>query len=417
MPELRRVLCALALLASLAAPATVQARGLDCDSTAARLERLEQLRELYPLRIGDKLDATILQLADRYADHCVRLNHLQVLGTHNSYHLQPHPVLFGLLLFFAPELFVWEYNHIPLDEQFSFQGVRQIELDLFHDPEGGYHANPLGHELSTGVAGIRIPELEPPGMKVFHVQEIDFLSTCWQFTTCLGLIRDWSDAHPGHLPITVLVELKDDVIPDPGFGFRFPIPFDAQAMDDLDAEIRSVFPEKRILTPDSVRGGRATLEEAILLDGWPTLHESRGKVLFLMDNGGAKRELYRDGHPSLAGRVLFTNANPGDDDAAFVKRNDPQGSQEDIVDLVSQGYLVRTRADADTIQARDGDTTQREAALSSGAQFVSSDYPEPNPDFGTGYFVEIPGGEPAACNPISAPPGCRNGSLERIALP
>ena len=30
--------------------------------------------------MGDKLDATILQLADRYADHCVRLNHLQVLG-------------------------------------------------------------------------------------------------------------------------------------------------------------------------------------------------------------------------------------------------------------------------------------------------------------------------------------------------
>ncbi|MDH3687518.1 MAG: phosphatidylinositol-specific phospholipase C1-like protein, partial [Myxococcales bacterium] len=144
-----------------------------------------------------------------------------------------------------------------------------------------------------------------------------------------------------------------------------------------------------------------------------TLRDSRGKILFLMDNGGSKRAMYRDGRPSLEGRVLFTNANPGDPDAAFVKRNGPIGSSAEIMDLVSRGYLVRTRADADTIQARGDDPTQRDAALASGAQFVSTDYPVPNLDF-SGYFVEIPGGMPAACNPINAPAGCRNGSLERL---
>ena len=82
--------------------------------------------------------------------------------------------------------------------------------------------------------------------------------------------------------------------------------------------------------------------------------------------------------------------------------------------LVAQGFIVRTRADADTFDARPPvDTTRRDAALESGAQFVSTDYPdlETNP-FGTDYFVEIPDGMPGRCNPINSPPGCRNPALE-----
>jgi hypothetical protein len=113
----------------------------------------------------------------------------------------------------------------------------------------------------------------------------------------------------------------------------------------------------------------------------------------------------------LEGRVLFTNSRPGSADAAFVEQNDPLGAA--IPSLVEAGYIVRTRADADTLQARSGDTTDRDAALASGAQYVSTDYPVPDPAFGTGYFVEIPGGFPGRCNPVSAPAGCRSRALER----
>jgi hypothetical protein len=173
-----------------------------------------------------------------------------------------------------------------------------------------------------------------------------------------------------------------------------------------------VFPADELLTPDDVRGGRTTLEEAVRTDGWPTLGEARGRVLFLMDNGDPKRALYRAGRPSLEGRVLFTNAVPGDADAAFVKLNDPLPDPSLITDVVRDGYLVRTRADADTHQARSGDTTQRDAALASGAQYVSTDYPVPDPRFGTGYRVEIPGGAPARCNPVNSPTWCRSELLE-----
>jgi hypothetical protein len=68
--------------------------------------------------------------------------------------------------------------------------------------------------------------------------------------------------------------------------------------------------------------------------------------------------------------------------------------------------MVRTRADEETQQARDDDYTLQEAAFASGGQFVSTDYVVPNPDFGTDYQAQVPGGYVARCNPISAPEVC-----------
>ena len=45
-----------------------------------------------------------------------------------------------------------------------------------------------------------------------------------------------------------------------------------------------------------------------------------------------------------------------------------------------------------------------EAAFESGAQFVSTDYYRPNPDFHTGYQVRLPGNVFARWNPLLMPP-------------
>jgi hypothetical protein len=116
-------------------------------------------------------------------------------------------------------------------------------------------------------------------------------------------------------------------------------------------------------------------------------------------------------------QAVDSSSEPGRPDAAFVKRNDSVGDFDEIRELVRRGYLVRTRADADTVEARTGDTTARDAALASGAQFVSTDYPVENPDFGTGYSVAIPGGQPGRCNPLNASPACRNAALEAAGPP
>jgi hypothetical protein len=350
-------------------------------------------------------------------DDTLRLNQIQVLGTHNSYHIEPAADLLAVLRGFSAELAdSIEYSHPPLDEQFDDQGIRQIELDVFADPDGGLFANRGGEAAVGRPTASGLPELDQPGFKVMHVQDIDFDTTCLKFVSCLTTVRDWSHAHPGHVPIMIDVEAKDDPIPDPaGLGFVTPRPIGAPELDALDAEIRSVLSDDDLVTPDDVRGSHATLEEAVLDDGWPTLGESRGKILFVLDNEDAKRDAYIAGHPSLEGRVLFTSSPAGTPEAGFMKLNDPIDDEATIRAAVAAGYVVRTRSDADTVEARSGDTTMREAALRSGAQWVSTDYPVPDPRFGTGFSVSIPGGTPARCDPVNAPPECTPADVENLS--
>jgi len=374
----------------------------------------QRLPGLGAQHLGDLLDGLAGLFAQRHADDCVAVNQVQVVGTHNSYHIEPLPQLIDIFVNFDPQAIAWEYTHRPLPEQFAQLGIRQIELDVFADPQGGLYARPLGLQLLPG-GPTHIPELEAPGIKVLHVQDLDWDTTCATLVACLTQLESWSARHPRHLPVAVLVEAKDDRI-DMGLGIEFavPVPWDDEQLRTLDATIRSVFPPERILTPADVRGDAASLEEAVLGGGWPRLGQARGKVLFALDNGGAIRERYRAGRPALEDRVLFTNSPPGEPDAAFIKLNQPLGNEALIRDLVAAGYIVRTRADADTFEARDDDPTRRDTALRSGAQWISTDYPEPDPRF-SDYRVVLPGrepGDPGRCNPVNAPPGCRDAALE-----
>ncbi|MCX7619562.1 MAG: phosphatidylinositol-specific phospholipase C1-like protein [Acidimicrobiales bacterium] len=324
----------------------------------------------------------------------IRLNQMQVIGTHNSYHIEPPPDLLQILLGIDPQAIQLAYSHPPLDHQFSREGVRQIELDVYADPAGSLW-RPLGR----------------PGYKVFHIEGFDERSNCEVFVDCLAVVRAWSDAHPDHMPIAILIEVKDNVdLPGP----PDPLPVGPIELDALDAEIRSQFPESRLLTPDDVRGSHLTLEDAILTDGWPLIDDVRGQVMFLLDN---KRDEYRAGRPSLEGRVAFTPASPGEPDAAFIKMNDPLGPNEEAIrQLVAAGYVVRTRADTPVVTVLAGDVSQRDAALRSGAQWVSTDYPVPgySARWGSDYVAAIPGGTPARCNPVNAPPACLNTAIENL---
>lgn len=343
----------------------------------------------------------------------VRLNELQVIGTHNSYHLRPVPAVLMAIAQLRPDFAqAIDFSHRPLEEQLSLLRVRQLELDVFYDPEGGLYANRVGPALLGEDPASGLPELDEPGFKVMHAQDIDFETTCLTLVICLAEIEAWSDANPTHLPVLVLIEAKDEPLEDPiGAGFTIPLPIDAAALNALDEEIRSVVGEDDMLTPDELIGTHPTLEAAILADGWPTLAELRGQLLFALDSRD-QRELYLAGHPSLVGRVMFTAALPGEDDAAFVKLNDAFGDADAIRAAVAAGYLVRTRADIDTLEAREGDTTRLAAALGSGAQFVSSDYPEPDEAFGTGYAATLPDGDLARCNPVSAGDDCDPAAFE-----
>jgi hypothetical protein len=115
---------------------------------------------------------------------------------------------------------------------------------------------------------------------------------------------------------------------------------------------------------------------------------------------------YAEGHPSLKGRVAFMTTFPDAPEAAYFTRNDPEQQIAEIQSLVKQGFLIRTRSDADTKEAREGTTARRDAAIASGAQFISTDYLWPDPRFGTGYTASLPEGVITRCNPVNAPKSC-----------
>ncbi len=344
-------------------------------------------------------------------DDCVRLNQIQVLGTHNSYHVAPPP---PILAWLGPQAQGIEYTHKPLTEQLAQLGIRQFELDVFADPEGGRFAMPAALRIMTTLESPG-PDLLERGFKVLHTPDVDYWTTCATLTACLATIRDWSRSNPRHVPIQIQIEAKDSALEDrAGVGFVKPLPIGVAELRALDAEIRSVFEDDHVITPDMVRGSHATLAGAIRVDGWPRLRAARGKILFALDNTDQHLTDYLEGNASLEGRMLFVTSAPGEPSAAFIKMNEAIGDEEErIRHLVRHGFLIRTRADIPTVEARSGDTTRRDSAFRSGAHYVSTDYPEESP-FGSRYVARLPGAEhlAARCNPVNAPRGCRDEWLE-----
>ena len=284
----------------------------------------------------------------------LRMNQIQVIATHNSYHIaKEKPV--------HPDL---AYSQPPLDIQLD-QGVRGFELDVYLQPEGYF--------------------------KVLHVPKLDELSTCDRFTDCLTVIRDWSIANPGHVPIIAHIEVKDrqrdalsnDVLIVDGLG-----------LDNLDAEVRSVFEPGHLLTPDDVRGDAATLNEAVTGDGWPWLDEVRGRCIVILHNRGRHREAFIAKTPTLEGRAMFTFGEPGAPDAAFVIHD--RADVDRIQSLVKQGYIVRTR------DGGPNNPDRQFRAFESGAQLISTDYPFDWKHEATGYSVRFPDARIVRANPVNA---------------
>ena len=263
----------------------------------------------------------------------VPINRIQTIGTHNSYHLAPFPGIVALARQrdyrpggLSVEAFAqsFDYEHPSLTEQLQL-GVRHFEIDVYDDPQGGRFADSGSyallrkHNLLPANAD-RDPQdkLKQPGIKVFHLPETDFRSTCLLLRECLREIKRWSDEHRRHVPVMIQIEPKEQ--------------------------------------------------------GFPALNPDYPDVAVLPWNEPAWQRLVEPGHPA----------------AAFTVINDP--FDERISKRLAEGYLVRTRADAGTIEARQNDYRRRDRAFASGAQFISTDYPVADRRF-SDYRVIFTGGQ------------------------
>lgn len=350
----------------------------------------------------------------------LKLNQIQIIASHNSYHRHTDDTVFSFLeransLGLLPASYDpvgIDYYHLPLEQQFNDYGIRGVELDIYYDPNGGQFHNREGLTL-VGLDGeSHIAELNEPGFKIIHIPDFDYNTNYYTFKSGLKAIYNWSVAHPNHLPIFINVETKQDVPADNSslaalpYHFTQAVHYDATACDKMDEEIKSVFGENldKVITPDKVRGSYTRLDSAALAGNWPTLAEARNKVVFIMQ--GAAESLYKSGHPSLQGRAMFVYSSPSTAEAAFVILNEPTSKFTQIVQRVGQGFIVRTRSDADTKQARTGDYTDMNNAFASGAQIISTDYYKADYRAGTAgwtnYHVNFPNHELSRIDSVSA---------------
>ena len=143
----------------------------------------------------------------------LRLNQIQLRGTHNSYHQRPSLVLHAS----------HDYQHPSLTEQLTLHGIRQFELDVHLSAEGTF--------------------------EVFHLQKIDPRTSCATLAECLSECLEWSVAHPRHLPLLFWLELKDA---DDWEGSPYVSMAGRHA--ELERLVLDAWPRDRILPPDEVRG-------------------------------------------------------------------------------------------------------------------------------------------------------------------
>ena len=272
---------------------------------------------------GGKEPAVPDDLPDAELDGAISIQKIQVFGTHNSYHLLPG----------TDVIEEWNYEHLPLDQQLD-NGIRQFEIDVVYEPDSGE-------------------------LLVQHIPVLDNKSNCYSFLDCMETLSEWSEAHPEHVPIHVLVEPRTEI---PAWSTSL-------HLDTVDDHISSVFGD-RVWTPAKQQGSHLNLRESVVASGFPVLEELRGGFIFVLLDGGEPYREYTNNGASLTNRMMFPLVEPAHEWAAYFLRDNPFAT--DISSLSEMGFLIRTRADAGGVF----DSDRFEAAISGQANALSMDTAE-----------------------------------------
>ncbi len=316
--------------------------------------------------------ATAFTLSSPAVARDLKLNQIQILGSHNSYRPTPDAEtqsrLDALPNHAGQGL---DYGHSDILTQLDL-GIRQLEFDPYADKAGGLYAAPYDK------ASAQYATMTAPGLKVLHMPTLDYRSHCLTLKTCLTIVADWSRAHPGHAPIILFINTKEEPISVP--GATVPEAYTEADLGEIDTLARDIFGAAHIITPDDIRGDRKTLREGVMAGQWPLVSAAAGKVMLVLDSNPRIADLYRLGHPSLKGRVMFGLYPENDAEAAVFNIQDPRPEADHIKTLVQQGFFVRSRADANTQEARTRDLSRFTIAAAAGAQVISSDYYPGAPD-------------------------------------
>jgi hypothetical protein len=295
----------------------------------------------------------------------LRLNHIQIKGTHNSYHQQ------SLIAFHKSH----KYTHLPLTEQLEKRGIRAFELDV-HRPTSG------------------------SDLQVYHIAVVDSKTTCSRFKDCLTELKNWSDRNPQHVTIFVWIEVKDST-----GGPKF-VDFNR-----VDEEIREVLGD-RLITPDDLQGSHETLQAAIQKDGWPTVEAGRGRFIFMLDSDDRTPTVYLN-NDSLRGRVMLPRANEAtlEKPWAVVTKTDP-GSFHDAA--LAKNFMISVNVCSPESNAADCQS-RLQRSLDAGTNILMDDFEGDAPKQSlNGYYLQLRDQLTVNCNPVTSVGFCAAETIDQV---
>ncbi len=257
----------------------------------------------------------------------IKYNEVAFLATHNSYQrlvteqTKKYQIPFNVLSFGITTLTDFNKNNFENDTltgQFE-HGIRSIELDV-----------------ETRVYGDKV------SFTTMHKPIIDSATSCFDFETALEEIVLWSDHNPGHLPISIIIEDKQEVGAVDGLK-KFSIDY----ADEFDALLKGKLGDK-LLTPGDMLREHSTFKDMREADDWMKLEDTLGKVIVILHEGELTQK-YVALDESLRTQAMFPSLlykqAEKRDYASFIVENNPKDAvnREDF--YVEGNFVVRTRAD------------------------------------------------------------------------
>ncbi len=286
----------------------------------------------------------------------LKFNEISFIATHNSYQKQSVESMRKL-----------------------FRNLDELTFGLIAGETGDFESQTLTQQFNCGIRSIEmdIETFDKDGEISFtcmHTPPIDMTTTCYDLSLALKEISMWSDNNPYHMPITVIIEIKEAFIPINDMKF-----FNLDYAKQLDKVLRDGLGDK-LFTPADMLRDYESFSEMRAADDWCKVKDMLGKVLVLLHDT-AVTEDYIAIDPSIKTQAMFPmlreNAKERDC-ASFLLINSPKSAERCKAEMLDEHkFIVRTRADS----YNNINENNRKAAIYSGAQIVSTDYPpRDNPD-------------------------------------
>lgn len=314
-----------------------------------------------------KIFSVLVLVSSNLFSQNLPLSKIKVIGSHNSYKKAMKPEVYQMLLEKTNEVTSLEYEHIAIEDQLKL-GLRNLEIDIWKDSKGGKYHNPKSIEISNSDYEWS-KEMMLPGYKVFHMPDYDCETHQPSFIKNLDNLKKWSDENPNHETVFITLELKDS-------NKDKTTKFDYNDVVEINNLIKNKLGENKLISPHELKREKGKVI-------WPAIDQSKGKFVWIIDNTDYRLDLFDkiDSKDSY----VFLNVSDVHPKSGCMILNDPENPK--IKEYADRGFIIRTRADSGTLEARNNDYSRFETAKNSGAQIITTDYYLPSKLFDSSYKV------------------------------